>query len=417
MNLSLKQNAFLRGGAILFAGNMIGNVCGYLFQFYMKRHMSDADFGAMNSLMSCLTISGIPALSITLVATKFISTFKAKDELYKVRPFFRRMAFPIGLLGAFLSLILLLGSGQIASFLQLPSKIPVFLTIFTLYISFLLPVITGLLQGMQWFIPLGLTGALSGFTKLLYCAILVQSGFALNGALGGLFGSSLTILIFCAWFLRDLPVSNEGVNDLGIGIKKVISFTVPVVFSSLGLMALTNLDMILVKHYFTPELAGQYAQIAVLGRTIFYLPGIIVLALFPMVAESHARNKGAFRLLLQALAMTAVLSGIGMAIFWSVPDLMLKILFGGTFAGANTLLRLFSIPMFLVALINVMINFLLAKDAHRFIYYLLALCVLEIILVSIFHATIQAVIMTMCGISLAIFLLLILETGFLFRKK
>ncbi len=417
MKLSLGKNAFLRGGAILFAGNTIGNVCNYLFQFYMKRHMTDADYGGMVSLLSLLTISGVPALSITLVAAKFVSTFKAKEELYKIKPLFRRLAYPIGFFGAILTGILLLGSGYIASFLKIPSILPVFFTILTLYISFLLPVIMGLLQGMQWFIPLGLMGALGGIGKLLFCAILVQLGFALNGAMGGLFASSLAVLCFCAWFLRDLPPSDQSVTDLGIGVRKVVGFTVPVVFSTLGLMALTNIDMVLVKHYFDPDRAGQYAQIAVLGRTIFYLPGIIVMVFFPMVAESHARNQSTIRLLFQALLATAFLSGTGAVIFWCVPDLMLTILFGATFEEADTFLRLFSFPMFLIALINILINFLLAKDSHRFIYYMLAFCGLEILAISFFHETIQSVILIVFGASLALLLFLLVDIVFLFRKK
>ena len=50
----------------------------------------------------------------------------------------------------------------------------------------------------------------------------------------------------------------------------MVSGVLPIVFS-LGLFAiLTQMDVILVKHYLPPEMAGNYAAVFTLGKIIFF---------------------------------------------------------------------------------------------------------------------------------------------------
>jgi O-antigen/teichoic acid export membrane protein len=52
---------------------------------------------------------------------------------------------------------------------------------------------------------------------------------------------------------------------------------------------LTQADMVLVNRYFpAQDAAGIYASAAVLGKAVMYIPGAIILALFPMVSEQYA---------------------------------------------------------------------------------------------------------------------------------
>ena len=76
--------------------------------------------------------------------------------------------------------------------------------------------------------------------------------------------------------------------------------------ATVAFAAMTQLDMVLVKKYFSPEKAGQYAAAAVLGKTILYLPGGLVLALFPLVAKKQALRSDPTGLLLQSLAATTL---------------------------------------------------------------------------------------------------------------
>lgn len=407
--LSLKDN-LLKGSFILFVGSMVANTCNYFFQFFMSRYLSVADFGAMNSLFSLMIITSVPAISILLISTKYVSNFKAHKELKKIR-FFRKKIFKrlISYETAILVLMLLV-SPWVSSFLKIRSYVPVMILFLILYFSFLVPLNLGILQGLQRFLPLGICGSLGGFLRLIFGILLVLLGFRLNGAMMALFLSSFALFILPFYYLKDLPKSDSHLDDLGIGFRKILSYSLPVVLSSFGIMALANMDMILVKHYFSAEQAGIYASVAVLGRSIFYFPGIIVMAMFPIVSESFALKKNPFLQLKKAIGITLLMAGFGLIVMLAVPNLMLSFLFGKTYSQGASLLRIFSLAMFFMSLINILANFLLAIERKWFIFSLLTGCVVEILLISFFHKSLITILIILTGLTFLICSSLIFQT-------
>jgi len=405
------KDKLLKGSLILFVGNLVGSGCNYLFQFFMSRHLSVADFGAMNSLLSLLMITGVPAMSILLVSAKYVSNFKAAAEVEKIRLFQRKVLKRLTSYGSGLVLLMLLSTPWVAGYLKIDSYAPVIIMFLLILFSFLIPVNLGVVQGLQRFLTLGFLGGFSGFSRLVFGILLIVLGFSLNGAMTAILLSSLTLFLMPFYFLRDIPASDPGVDDLGIGVKRIIGYSTPVVLSSLGIMALTNMDLILVKHYFPAEQAGVYASVAVLGRTVFYFPGVIVMAMFPIVSESYALSKNPSHLLKKALGVTILLAGLGLIVLLIVPDLMLSFLFGKTFSQGASLLRMFSIAMFFVALTNILANFYLAIERRWFLVVLLLGCTVEMVLIFLFHQTLVAVPTILTAVNLFIFLFLMYQTS------
>ena len=375
----------------------------------MSRYLSVADFGAMNSLFSLMIVVSVPAISILLVSTKYVSNFKASKELEKIR-FFRKKVFKklISYETTILVLMLLV-SPWVSSFLKIKSYVPVMILFLILYFSFLVPLNLGVLQGLQRFLPLGICGSLIGILKLVFGILLVLLGFRLNGAMMALFLSSLALFILPFYYLKDLPKSDSHLDDLGIGLRKILSYSLPVVLSSFSIMALANIDLILVKHYFSAEQAGIYASVAVLGRSIFYLPGIIVMAMFPIVSESVALKKNPFLKLKKAVGITLLIAGFGLITMLVIPDLMLSFLFGKTYSQGASLLRIFSLAMFFMALINILSNFLLAIERKWFIFFLIMGCVVEILLISFFHKSLITILIILTGLTFLICISLIFQ--------
>lgn len=389
-SLTLKDN-LLKGSFILFVGNLVGSGCNYFFQFFMSRHLTVADFGAMNSLLSLLMITAVPAVSILLVSTKYVSNFKADEELHKIRLFQKKVFKKLSGYGAALLLGILLASPWVAAYLRIDSIIPVIIVFLVIFLSLLVPVNLGTVQGLQRFLPLGLLGGLGGFLRLASGVLLIVLGFRLNGALFAVLLSTLSLFILPFYFLKDIPRSDPDLEDLGIGARKILGYSTPVVLSSFGIMALTNVDLILVKHYFPAEQAGIYASVAVLGRTVFYFPGVIVMAMFPIVSERYALNQNPSHLLKKALLVTMVLAGSGLAVLLAVPDLMLSFLFGKTFSEGASLLRVFSVAMFFMAMSNILANFLLAVERKHFLLILLGGVAVEVVLISFYHKDLMSI--------------------------
>jgi O-antigen/teichoic acid export membrane protein len=396
---SIRDN-LVRGSLVLFMGNLTGSACNYFFQFLMSRSLSVSDFGAMNSLLSLVMIATVPASSLLLVPAKYVSNFMANGEPEKVRILQEKLLATLTRYGFVVLLLALLSSPWFARYLHIASPVPVIIAFLLILCSFIVPINFGTLQGLQRFPQLGRLAGASGLMRLGFGAALVVLGLRLNGAMLAVLCSSLVLLFMSFWYLRGLPRTDPHVDDLGIGVRRIAEYSLPVVLSSLGIVALTNLDLILVKHYFAPEEAGLYAAVAVLGRTIFYLPGVVVTAMFPVVSESFALRKNTLPLLRKAVWVTMLLGGSGLLIFLLVPDLMLSFLFGRVFSQGAPFLRIFALAMFCMAITNVVVNFQLAVEKNSFLVALLAGCLTEITLISFFHESLLTVLLIVTGINL-----------------
>lgn len=389
---------------------MVANICNYLFQFFMSRHLNVADFGAMNSLLSLMVITSVPAVSILLVSTKYVSNFKANEEVEKIRVFQKKVFTNLIGYGTIILLIMFLVSPWVSSFLRINSYTPVMILFLILFLSFLVPLNLGVLQGLQRFLSVGICRSTMGILKLIFGVFLVGFGLSLNGAMMAVLLSNLVLLILPFHYLRDLPKNDSQLEDLGIGFRRVLAYSPPIVLSSFAIMALTNVDLILVKHYFPPDQVGIYASVAVLGRAVFYFPGIIVMAMFPIVSESYALKIDPSHLLKKALGITILLAGSGLIVLMVAPDLMLSILFGKTFSAGAFLLRYFSIAMFFMALTNILTYFLLAIDKKWFIFSLLMGCMVEILLISFFHERLSTILFILTVVAVLICASLIYQT-------
>lgn len=375
----------VRSGTILFISSMVGNIANYLFQFFMSRYLSLEDYGAMNAAFSLMVIIGIPTSTIMFVVAKYISTFNARGQDDKLSSLYRASLTRMTTLGALLFSPFLLFNRQIAGYLNIDDGWPVIIVGVAIFLTFALTINLGMLQGLKKFYYFGMGMGLNGLLKLIFGVIFIVIGFGLNGAVASVVFSSLVVLalttIPVSFYLLKRPIPLEKHT------KDIFLYSVPVFFSTLAFTVLTNIDLIFIKHFFSPQEAGLYAAVAVLGKIILYLPAAFVLALFPIVSESHASNQDTFKILDKGLLYTTAISLVGVLGFIFIPDITIKILFGSKFIVAAPLMKFYGMAMMLMSIISILVSFNLARDKTGFIYSLIIGCILLIILISFFHNT------------------------------
>jgi len=175
-------------------------------------------------------------------------------------------------------------------------------------------------------------------------------------------------------------------------------YSVPVLIAFLCFTILTNIDLVLVKHFFSAEEAGSYAVAAILGKAVLFMPGAIVLAMFPMAAESHALKADSYHFLKKSLAFASLLSGTGVLAYILVPELLVTTLMGAKHASTAHLVRYYGIAMFPFVFINIFMFFNLATHRLRFLYALIVGSLAEILLIYAFHSSLQQVIYILISI-------------------
>ncbi|MCK4649394.1 oligosaccharide flippase family protein, partial [bacterium] len=375
------MGSFERQVTFMFVATTLANIGVFLFHSYMLRHLSPADFGILYTMLALLMIVSVPAGTTQIVITKYASHFKAHNQYGKIRFLFFHSLKRLFLYGGIGFLIFLGLSGHIARFQQIPTRTPVAIVGFILLFSILSPAAGGIVQGLQRFNYLGWSIITGTTLRLISGIILVIIGFGVNGALsasiiGTLFGLSIIFLPLRFLFQEK---TNERVE-----FKEIYRYSAPVILVLLFFMILTNVDAVLVKHFFSPLEAGNYSAAALVGRIILFFPVAIVIVMFPKASELYAQKKDSLILLKKSLIYVGLLGGGATLIFFLFPRLPLWLLSGNRFQASTPLVGKFALAMTLFGLVNILFFYQLSIHRFRFLYLAGIFTLLQIIAITLF---------------------------------
>lgn len=389
---------------------MTANVCNYLYQILMGRMLSVEEYGTLNALLSLLVISSVPGMTITLMVSKYIAEYNATGEQYKVGHFLRRSLAYISIFTGIVTVVGLIVSPLIKSFLMIEEISYVWFIIIAVGLAFILPVATGAVQGLKKFWGLGFLNLINPVIKLILGVLLVGLGFKVNGALGALvIGALLSVLIGFMMLKGRFKINGD--KDVVLGRKEVIKYSIPVMVVTFCISVLTNIDMIMIKHYFSPQESGLYGSAVIFGRAIFYFPAAIVMAMFPLVAEAKALKEDAYSSLKKALIYATVLCGAGVAVLNLFPELIIKLLFGARYLPAIPYIKLISLAMLPLCLLNILVNFNLAMNNTKLTIVSLVLgSIIEGMLIVMYHSTVNEVLYILMGIGLILLIINFIAT-------
>lgn len=403
-------------GSLLFVALAIFNALSLFYQLYMVRNLSPIDYGVLNSLFSILAIVSIPTGALQTLVTKFVSAFYAVDHHDKISLLLRHLVKRTSVFGLAVLLIFILESRWISSFLQIPSPLYVVMLGVIMFLSTILPLAQGGLQGLQRFGYLGLTLIANGGLKLLLGVMFVSFGFGVMGAMSALAASALVALVLSATMLASsLPQPSTSVptslhptsddSDPEMNFSEIYRYFCAAATVLLCFMILTNLDVVLVKHFFKPSEAGYYCIAQMVGKLIIALPVAVTLVMLPKTSELHAQGKDTSHLLKKSLLYVGVLCGTAATFCFLFPGLIIRLLSGEEYLHCIPLARLFSVTMVFFALAYVFMVYHLAIHRLRFIYPLVLLTALQIIAIVLFHRSLQQVLHIMCGNAILLFLI------------
>jgi len=408
----IKKDSLYKNSALLFSAAMAGNILQYFFQFFMGRNLSVADFGAMNALLSFTVITSVGTGAISLVITKYIAGFKGKNEIGKIKGIILKSSKYIIPAGLVISILVFAVRFRIMDYYKLEYTSPVIIVSLSLFVSCVLNLFLATATGMQRFNYIALSQILGPLSRIGSGAIFVWLGFGLNGAILASVVANVTGILIFAKVIKDIiKVKIESVKKHK---KEMLLFCVPVAMSISFYAVLTMIDMTLVKHYFSANIAGQYAVISVLGKSILYMPGAIVVVMFPMVAEAHTINKDTLSILKKAIISTVFLCLTGILFFFLFPDFLLRLISRGRYAGNVNLLWIFGLAMLPYALIGVINGFHIARHKISFIIALAIMTTAQVGLICMFHNSLAQVIyiLLICGT-----LLVLINFGLIFYEK
>ena len=228
----------------------------------MGRMLGPADYGVFGSLLGILLVLQVTGGSFEKVISKFTAKYSANQELSKVKYLLFHAFKKFIVYGLLALLIFFFFVPQISSFLNIASPIPIILVGILGYITLLGTIVNGTLNGLQKFKAQMIFGNISTVLKLILGIFFVYLGFGVKGAFFGLILSgTIGILLRFLPLLNILKLSSTNLNK-----KEIYKYIWPVLFASTALILMTNLDVILVKHFFSSSMTGYYVAASTIGN-------------------------------------------------------------------------------------------------------------------------------------------------------
>lgn len=406
----LFYSKLVRASAWLAIGSIAAGILGYVFQILMGRLLSTQEYGLFSAIMALFTVFAAPLSTLVMVISRKVSEYRARDDLGSITHFYYSVSTHSGVVGTLILGLYLFFASEIQSYLKTTNVIPVYLLGALLLLSLFPAINNAFLQGLQRFAWFSLSSSLGVLIKIAGSVLLIWLGYGLAGAVSGVILATFSIWLITYGALHFPLVKgrNKPYQSVHLSFKPAM----PVLIANAAFLAMTQLDMVLVNYYFPAHEVGLYAAASILGKAVMYLPGAIVLALFPMVAENHARNQSSAPLLIQAFGLTALLCGAGAIFYFLFGEKIIALLYGETYQGAGAVLKYYGFAIFPMALVMVAEYFLIAKGRVLFAYLFGFTAPLQLTAIYFYHESLQMIVAVMGASGV---LIALLGYGLLYR--
>ena len=171
----------------------------------------------------------------------------------------------------------LFARGTLTVISNLPS--PVLVDLIAIGAAFYVPLGTrrGYIQGAYGFRVLATNLILEGLVRLGGSLLMMILGFGVRGVIAANAAAIAGAYLAAAPKLAPAVPSHLRFSQaLRESLQAMVFFA--------GQVIINNCDIVLVKHFFTPTMAGLYAAVAMVGRVIFAFSSAVVNTMFPWVA-------------------------------------------------------------------------------------------------------------------------------------
>ncbi len=398
------RGGVLSGGALLFASMTIVNAGNYLFNLLLGRWLGPAAFADLSLIVTLLLLVSFMTTSLAQTTAKFSAIYTADNDLGRLAALRSWVGRNAWIFGGVLLVLLVVGSPLWMSFFHTASVWPFVILGIGMPVYFAQGVDRGILQGQTRFGALALSYQAEMWVRLIAALGFVALGWSVIGATAG-----LTLSLFATWLVaRSAAWNLPAAGDLGPSQRRTVrTFAGPVVLALVGQVLINNSDILIVKHFFDPVPAGQYAALALIGRIVFFATWSVVTAMFPIVAQREQRGEPHRHLLWLSLGLVAFVSTGIVGATLLTPELIVRLLFGAAYLQIAPLLWLYALTTALYALGNVVIHYRLSVGNGGGSLLSLGAGLAQVGGLWLVHSTLREVVLVQLGIMGALLAMLL----------
>ncbi len=380
---------------ILLTCAQLANVGNLVFQAAMMRMLDEVQYGTLVAMLGIFAAITIPLGALPWAVAYFTAAFLRDGEAERAGRLASAVTRDLVVGAAVACVPLVACQAALAGYFRVEGATPLLLTALAVGLNAVGATYLGALQGAQAFGWVAGIGAATSFLRLCVALALVAAGGAATGALLGHTASML--LMALGGFVGLIQV----LGRRSAGAERPPGFypyCLRYAIAYAGYAILTNADLVLAKHFFTPEEAGRYAVVAMVGRMILFLPQPIVMAMFPKVVSHGGVSQADWRTLTKALVLACLLIGGAVGFCSLFAEAVLTGLSGRRSTDLVPLVRLMVWGLCPLSLTFFVMNFELAQRRFTVAIPLLICGVCYLACLARWHASMQQVVVVLASV-------------------
>jgi O-antigen/teichoic acid export membrane protein len=366
-----RHRALARSSTLVFAFTLAASATNYLSNVILGRVLTPASFGDLTALLSLTVIVSIPAGAAQAIVAQRIARNRHDGADGEVAWAIRYSTGHIGVAALAVGLVYAMCIPLVESVLDLQAVGPAIALVPLIVLSFLLPLASGFLQGLERFIALGWVMLGVAIGRIAFGVPWALAGGGSGGAIAGQALATLFAVAAVGWMVRGYMQAAPGGTARG-GARRRPDVTA-LVFSGafFAFAMLSNLDVILAKVILDPHESGEYAALATIGKLVLFLPSAVAIVMVPSAAR--ARREGAQAAVLRTAALLTGVAALVIAIPAAVaPETTLRLMFGDEYVGATDGVLPIVVAGAGLAVINLLVIYTVSMQDRRWPLLLIA---------------------------------------------
>ena len=370
-----------------------------VYNLAIAHELGAGGLGHASAVYTVLMLLSAVHLAFQLLCSKFVARNDSLPEKLSIYRHLHRRAW---LYGMGIGLALYCGRSVVSTYLNLPT--PNYIIMLAVATVFFIPlgVRRGLMQGLYDFRHLASNFVLEVIVKVGGAFLFMALGWGVSGVIVAIVASVVLAYMFSR--PRQHLMNNPRVYlplpvAMGEGVQASLFFA--------GQVVINNLDIILVKHFFSATEAGAYAAVALVGRVVYMLSWSVVSSMFPFSAGVRSGERDSRAVLGTALTLVILISGVFTLSVWGAPARVWHILLGNGFplnqgGSYRALLVLYAATTGIYALAVVLMSYEISRKIGHVSWVQLGFSGAIVAGIYLIHGTLHDVIMVQTVLMMAL---------------
>lgn len=399
----------VRSGMVIAVAMAVMNLTTYGFTILAARLLGPVEYGALAAVMGLLLVLNVLSLGLQATGARRVAAAPAGREGIEqdVMRTTYRCALALGLLS-------LLAAPLVSAVLNLDSWPVAVLVAVTVVPLTVMGGQAGILQGERRWGPLALIYLAVGVARLAFGLVALLLEPDTFGAMVGVSLGAFVPAVVGWWALRRSGsgrVARQSLASTGASVSGLLHETFHNSHALLAFFALSNADVLIARIVLPEHPAGLYAGGLILTKAVLFLPQFVVVIVFPSMSGAQSAR----RLNLAALGVVLAIGLATVAGTALLPDLAVAFVGGPEYAEIRNLLWLFAGLGTVLAMLQLMVYNVVARQRQRAVFVVWAGLV-GLVAAGTLASSVRELVLLVLAVDATIFAVLLVRAGVRSRR-